>query len=444
MLDAGGGGGYGGTNWSTMSVIDMWLAISNQETTPHWQLLTGWRKSYELTLQHMSQVRNYRENLAAAWPPEKSPAAAAYLARLDELIAHLQGTYDAAVANYTAFSNATLALSSARTELDKVVNEYLANEGKLATFEREQAERPKGGLQRGPAPKPPVADGRQAELEAKARSIMYGLSTEISQARAQVTQPIRYSPDLVRGDEERNGSSPAFTAPVVPPVVPFDPAHVVGGSALSSGVSTPSPSAGSFPGTTPPRTPGLILGGVETPLPAPSPPASNPPPLVGGPSPTTITPSPGLPPSANPANPIQAPSNGRAITGTGPARPSLGAPPSNGARTMPPGGVIGGMPGAGVAQPAAPARPTPQVNPVGGIINPNGSPPMKDSTPGRTPTSAQTMPQILGRSNASAETANEQPRWDPDNPWVTAQGVSPVVYPVAEVPVDPGPAIGLR
>src|SRR5687768_2664904 len=161
MLDAGGGGGYGGTNWSAVSVIDMWLAIGNQETTPHWQLLSGWRKSYELTQQHMGQVKNYRDNLAAAWPPEKSPAAAAYIARLDELITHLQGTYEAALANYTAFSNATLALSSARTDLDKVVNEYLANEGKLATFEQEQAERPKGGLQRGQPPKPPVADGRQ-------------------------------------------------------------------------------------------------------------------------------------------------------------------------------------------------------------------------------------------------------------------------------------------
>jgi len=72
MLDAGGGGGYGGTNWSAASVVDMWLTLANQDTTPHWQLLSGWRKSYELTLQHMAQVKNYRENLATAWPPEKA------------------------------------------------------------------------------------------------------------------------------------------------------------------------------------------------------------------------------------------------------------------------------------------------------------------------------------------------------------------------------------
>ena len=77
MLDPGGSGGYGGTNWAGKSVRDMWQAMANQQTDNHWTLLSGWRKSYELTLQHMSAVRSYRDNLATAWPPEKSPASAA-------------------------------------------------------------------------------------------------------------------------------------------------------------------------------------------------------------------------------------------------------------------------------------------------------------------------------------------------------------------------------
>ena len=83
-----------------MDVIQMWQAIQNQDTTAHYQLLDGWRKSYELTLEHLGQVQNYRQNLAEAWPPEKSAASAAYLQRLDELIANLQSTYDAAVATH--------------------------------------------------------------------------------------------------------------------------------------------------------------------------------------------------------------------------------------------------------------------------------------------------------------------------------------------------------
>lgn len=37
----------------------------------------------------------------------------------------------------------------------------------------------------------------------------------------------------------------------------------------------------------------------------------------------------------------------------------------------------------------------------------------------------------------------ESDRWDPDNPWATEEGVSPVVLPPDEQgPIDPGPAIG--
>ncbi len=71
MLDSGG---YSGTDWSTTEVIDMWLAICNQDTTPHWQVVAGWRKSYELTAEHLSAVKSYRANLAQAWPPEKNAA----------------------------------------------------------------------------------------------------------------------------------------------------------------------------------------------------------------------------------------------------------------------------------------------------------------------------------------------------------------------------------
>jgi len=39
--------------------------------------------------------------------------------------------------------------------------------------------------------------------------------------------------------------------------------------------------------------------------------------------------------------------------------------------------------------------------------------------------------------------SDEAMSWDPDNPWDTDEGVAPVVLPIAEQRVDPGPAIGL-
>lgn len=56
-------------------------------------------------------------------------------------------------------------------------------------------------------------------------------------------------------------------------------------------------------------------------------------------------------------------------------------------------------------------------------------------------------PQDLGRTSGRAGSHDqgdgESRRWDPDDPWETDEGVSPVVRPQEDRgPVDPGPAIG--
>lgn len=443
MLD-GGGSGYGGTRWAGMSVTDMWLAIGNQETTRHWELLTGWRKSYELTLQHMTAVKNYRENLAAAWPPEKSPAAAAYVAQLDTLIANLQHTYDAAVANYSAFSGATLALSSARQDLERVFNEYIANEGKLAEHEKEKANRPvAAGKSVVPPLKSPVAEGRQAELESQARSIMYGLSSEIMQARAQVAQPPKYSPGRQRGEAERDPEAIALSPSPIPPVVPFDPRP--GGSGVGTAQAM-SHSPLSVPGPPPSSTsqsPGLVLGSASQPPATPaSPPSVGAPPL-GTPTPTPPSTSPMMPSPLSPTvNGVQ-PITGRGTPSSGYARPS--ATPAVTPRAMPPGGVIGSIPGVGVGQqPGSIPRTPSQVNPVGGLITPNSATTGSGGSSRTAPAHMQPIGQAPSRVNGQDEEAGSPQRWDPDNPWETDEGVAPVLKPRPERIFDPGPAIGLH
>jgi hypothetical protein len=49
----------------------------------------------------------------------------------------------------------------------------------------------------------------------------------------------------------------------------------------------------------------------------------------------------------------------------------------------------------------------------------------------------------VGGRNSGRRGDSDEMRWDPDNPWETAEGVTPVVVPPTEQPVDPGPAIGL-
>jgi hypothetical protein len=446
MLDSGGGGGYGGTDWSTKTVIEMWQALEGQETTPHYQLLTGWQRSYELTLQHMSQVKNYRDNLATAWPPEKSPASAAYIERLDQLLASLQTTYDAAVANHSAFASATLAISLSRTDVKKIYDEYTGNQQKLDAFNA----KPKP-VQYTRVPiipqKPPVEDGRQEQLNNQARSIMFGLSGEIIQARGQITKPPAYKPPGARQDGRDDSETPTYTPPIISPPGTFDSDSGSSNSAPNKTqhfTAQPNSPVADSPNTPPSisRQPGLVLGGVQPTPPTPG--ITPPPPGGGGPLPNVITPGPVLPtpPIGVPPRSLAPGSGGipKTYPGPGMGRPGMNGLPETAIRAMPPGGVIGGSPGVGLGQPMTGGRSTSRVNPVGGVINnAEGRPGLG----GRGAAVGQPMGNVNGRGSGRRSESDETPHWDPDNPWETAEGVSPVVLPVQEQRVDPGPAIGL-
>ncbi|HEX8347681.1 MAG TPA: hypothetical protein VF657_23555 [Actinoplanes sp.] len=462
MQIADGGGGYGGTDWAAKDVVAMWQALENQDTTPHWQMVSGWRKSYELTLQHMSQVRNYRENLAAAWPPEKSPAAAAYLARLDQLIASLQATYDAAVVNYGAFSGATSALATSRHELKKIYDTYVANQAKLADF-RVKASRPTSGKALPPPAKPPVTDAQMEQLNNRARAIMYGLSSEIIQARATLTKPKVYDPiNTIDGGGSDDGRG-TFVAPPIPPIVPLYPdaasvsavQHAPTSHAAQSTMqpSTNTPHIGNHPGS----HPGLVLGGVSTGS-VITPPTNTG--IIGavptgnGPIPSgTINPTPVLPsPSVGPFPAVATPSSTSGATRATTTPPGAGmrsgtAAGGGGLRAIAPGGVIGGIPSVGVGQPGVTARTTQRINPIGGLINPGGSgTPVGPTGPGPgkpARASVSVGPGIVGGRNSEHRVGDGSSHWDPDNPWETAEGVPPVVVPSLQQRVDPGPAIGL-
>jgi hypothetical protein len=443
MLSADGGGG-GGTNWSAMDVPTMWALIANQDTTAHYEMLTGWQKSYELILQHMGQVQNYRDNLATAWPPEKSPASAAYVAQLDEMIAHLQKTYDAAIANHTAFAGATLSLSLSRNDLKKIYDEYTANQTKLAAFNAKPKPVQYGKVPVLP-PKPPVAASRQEELNNQARLLMSKLSTDLAQSQTSLTTPPQFIPPTLYDDGKNPLTNQNPPPPFFPPMVPADSSS---DSVSHQGTSTHSVPGSGHPETpvstspaTGVRPPGLVLGGINPTVVTPSPPTTlTPLPGGGGPLPNVISQPPILPPPVTSFAPGSGPTSGtmRSFPGEGVGRTTRVGPA--GIRAMPPGGVIGGTPGVGLGQPAMGRGSTQRVNPVGGVIGNQGSGSgaglRGSSTPGQPLTNVGSRAGRRGRPDESLT-------WDPDNPWDTAEGVDPVVLPVVEQRVDPGPAIGL-
>jgi len=473
MLIADGGGGYGGTHWMAKEVPAMWAAIANQDTETHYQVVGGWSKTADLTLAHLAQVRVYRDNLASVWPPSKSPAAAAYIARLDKLMADLQATHDAASANYTAFSTVTLTLSLARSKLKPILDQYETNRQLNMDWQAQKdaapATTPKVAGTPSPspspapiAPVPPVSAARQEELNNQARVIMYDLSSTVLSGQAALQKPKPYKP----GGEDRNdegdgqridgGAGSFATPPIIPPpggggsgsaggsVGPGSSSHV---SPVSPATHTPvgsTPNLGGGGGGT-----GPILGGIANPpvITPPNPGLPTPGPTPA-PVPSAVGPVPGL--IGTPGASGLLPPNGLQPNGTRPPQPGLvkpGLSTGGGRMTMPSGGVIGASPGSGMigqmptGTSGGRAPGAGRVNPVGGVIGqPSGTP----SGRGTAPVHGQPGPISGGQGRARGRRQEgEQERWDPDNPWSTEEGVDPVVLPPDDYgPIDPGPAIG--
>ncbi len=447
----------------------MWACLQDHDTTGHWKQVAGWRKVCDLALAHLSRLQEYRRGLAAAWPPETNAAARAYIGELDQLIDQVQRTHDAAAGNHDALAAATRAIGSTRAELEPLYKEYATKLQQKQAYEATVAD-PKAVAGSRLPEQPPVTDADLERLNVQARGLMTGLSGELQQAQVMLRQPPprpRINPQV----DQTNADvySGASAAPVIPPIVPIPvtatrPATTAGRPAASARqVTTPT-----APGTGPVLGAGPVLGGagagLATPPVAPVTPAVTPPsPLQPG---QTI----GLPPLTGSSRDVG--TAGPVRVQTGPiGRPSAGgasglphvAPPTP-PRSMPPSGLIGGTPAMGLGQPGG-TNPPRRVNPVGGVFGSGGAGTSPTGGAGSRPGAGRAS-QVCGLHGASpiggapgmgntsglgsaqpnrsqGGAGSESHRWNPDHPWETEEGVSPVVRPPDEEgPINPGPAIG--
>ena len=449
MLIAAGGGGAGGTPWGSMTMQKMQEFIQNPDTEKHYELLTGWKRSADLLIEHRWQVQNYRDNLAAAWPPARNAASLAYITRLDELIANLNETYEAAISNHDAFAAATLSISLAQKDMDEIAREYDSNDQLLATHNAKQqtpSRQPSPSLS---GEQPPVAPGRQQELHQRAVTLLNDVSADLALAQVRIRKPRLYQPNKDRQDSPTGESDTVYTAPPIPPITAaFASEDGFTGSARPS-ATFPAPSASQPVVTQPASTqPGLILGSSNASALTPSsigvaPPSPQGPNGGGG-----LVTSPGLFPTTTPGRsasdthfvPPNATGPGRSGTPPGGSFIRPVAPTSGGMQALPPGGLIGGVPGAALNRPNTSRPALRRINPVGGVIG--GS----EAHRGASSRNTTGDPGVFGQAadrRTGQDSKSDPVRWDPDNPWETAEGVDPVVLPPRHQRVNPGPAIGL-
>ncbi|MCZ7473214.1 hypothetical protein O7611_02350 [Micromonospora sp. WMMC273] len=445
MIERGSGRTSGLTDWRLMDVLSMWACVQDQDTAGQWKQVAGWRKVCDLALAHLSRLREYRRGLADAWPPETNAAARAYIAELDQLIERVQRTHDAAAANYDALAAAARAIGSARAELQPLHEEYAKKLRQKQAYEATIAD-PKAVAGSRLPERPPVTDDDLEQLNVRARGLMTGLSGELQHAQVMLQRPPAVPrPGIETNNPDVYGASGA--APVIPPIVPVavtspnpGPKPMPLGGVSSQGPQTP-PTVGVGP----------ILGDAGSTL-APSPSAATPNAPLTPPSLPNSVPLPPTTPGALGAKPSSRDNQPHPSTG----RPAPGAAPKNVFPRTQPNGLIGQPFGPGLVQPSSPNATPRRVNPVGGVIGGGGAGTAPTGNAGSRPGIGKNsamgsvggpplggFPSTSSRSSRQNETGGASRPWDPDHPWETDKGVSPVVLPPTDDgPIDPGPAIG--
>ncbi|SCE87511.1 hypothetical protein GA0070558_11176 [Micromonospora haikouensis] len=457
MIERGSGRTSGLTDWRLMDLLSMWACIQDHDTAGHWKQVAGWRKVCDLAQAHLGRLKEYRRGLAEAWPPATNAAAQAYLGELDDLIDKVQRTHDAAAANYDALAAATRAISSARAELKPLHDEYVEKLQQKRTYEATAAD-PKAAMG-ARVPDKPVTDADLERLNVQARNLMYGLSGELQQAQVMLRQPPKVRPPKQTDNPDVYGAS---AAPEIPPIIPV-PLATTNSSSTPKSTGTPK----GVEAASPPRiSHGPILGGTNATFSPTSGISSTNPPLQST-SPTGPHPGPiSIPPLSNTNNghttprisPERLSSNFRP---PGDGKTATPGPP-NTPRPLPSGGIIGTPPSMGSGHHGN-MNASRRINPIGGVIGggagtaPSGAAGSRPGigrgiqfgaghfTPpfGNTPgTGGAPFPgNTTGRLQAEGE--GESRHWDPDHPWETDSGVTPVMRPHDENdPIDPGPAIG--
>lgn len=428
------GAALAATNWDDFDVPAIWSMIEDFDAGPQWRHLAGWEKACRLTDLHLTRMRTYRDELAAAWPPERNEASRVYLSEFDKLMSSVQATYEAAVANHGAMSTATSVLIEARDKLRPVYEEWQAKASTMASYDASVAAGSAGLPAPAPGP-PPLPPTWREPLNAQAREVMGAASSEIAMAAYRLVTPPGYTAPIVRqdrGSDKELAKLAPFTYPAIPPVMPRAPTRT-GASRDNERVSKITPAT---------RSPLLTSAGRR----AESSRASSPidravAPIIDSSrkSPKVKAVAPAIEQSRARA-PASPPASGRTspLTGTGP-------------RQISPQGIIG-PPLNGMGQvPLVPPQPASQNGVMGG------------NKTSQQMTSSSQPPRETGRRSTESGYTTADGHWititrapghEPEQRelsedagsndlWSVTKGVPSVITPLPYAPHSPGPAIGL-
>ncbi len=398
-----------GTDWSRLTVGQMWEALGDFDHEPASRQSGGWDRAFELLDYHRARLEEYRDLVAARW---RGATAEAFLAEFSGLIDAVKALRDVALANAPVLPHLSASIVEARAALAPVHERWVANQAALAG----SGSAPSAGGVPQPSPGPvAVSPGAQDRLHAQAVDIMATFSDRVIEGYQAIKIPQMYEPRSNIAERHHDpvapvGSRSAAPGGGAPPLRSSSVSVSVSGSGAWS--PAPAPGGGSLLAGGPSTAPPLSVSGS-----GPAGPGSGHDgvPVVGrvigmvSPPPGAV--SPGRMPGAGSS----------AWTGSG-------------GRALRPGGVING-PGLGF-EPVPVRSAGPRVNPVGGVIGP---------TTGQE-SEAMLAPPVGGAGGRLGDQRRRghNPDYDSNEHWPVPKGVPPVLgLPGPEPQHDAGmPMIG--
>lgn len=389
------------TNWEAYDLPRLWQMVSDEDDEAGWAQVQAWFRMRNAIDAYRKRLEACRQALQDGWPPEQSPASAAFIERIEALIASMAAT--AASAERTAHGLAGImkALATAKAEMEPLYRKWQDVSSDLT---------------------PRWLDGAEDELNAKARAIMRTADLAVTDYTQMIEIPAVYTyrardfgefapVDKVRTNElvldENTPSSTAGSWDIPMPHNPpsalpgIEPVLPGAGPILSDGTATPPAMIPNSPTPSTPNVPGIGGTGGHGTIKAPIP---NPLPNLRG----------GIP--------AQHPVSPRMTSGGTTVMPTVPPAAARGAHSI---GIPGRRP---ATPPGLPLMAPPMTSPattVGSGSRPAGS-------AYRTAT---------GHLATMSGGNQRDGRRRPDDPWTVEVGVAPVITPPQPRPYDPGPGI---
>jgi hypothetical protein len=196
------------TDWGRFEVPALWAMTVREDAGAHWRHITAWYRTEDLLVGYRKRLAACRDALIDRWPPERSPAARAFLGRLGEMIVSVSDAIDMASRNAGALTGMSNALTSAQDELRPIYQRWLGYEQAEADAVETAQQTTFGDVRPTGIPQ----DWRES-LNQQARSVVWRAEQDFFQSAQRMTVAPTYS----------NLSDSRWNPVGVPPTTGSDP-----------------------------------------------------------------------------------------------------------------------------------------------------------------------------------------------------------------------------